>query len=119
MSERKKPTTRDGASAVDNQSTMTAGLCGPASLQDVRQLEKRAHFDREGIPQARMHVKGSGANGSFTVTRTVTRNVTRCTRAKILSAIGSKTDLFLRFSTVDGERGAADALGIPRAEVPK
>jgi len=68
-------------------------------------LEKLAHFDREVIPERRMHAKGSGAYGTFTVTH----DITRYTRAKIFSQVGKKTDLFLRFSTVAGERGAADA----------
>jgi catalase len=74
-------------------------------LQDVWFLEKLAHFDREVIPERRMHAKGSGAYGTFTVTH----DITRYTRAKIFSQVGKKTDLFARFSTVAGERGAADA----------
>jgi catalase len=101
----KKLTTRNGAPVVDNQNTMTVGPRGPVLLQDVWFLEKLAHFDREVIPERRMHAKGSGAFGSFTVTH----DITKYTRAKIFSAVGKKTDLFLRFSTVAGERGAADA----------
>ena len=74
-------------------------------LQDVWFLEKLAHFDREVIPERRMHAKGSGAFGTFTVTH----DITRYTKAKIFSKVGKKTDLFVRFSTVAGERGAADA----------
>lgn len=74
-------------------------------LQDVWFLEKLAHFDREVIPERRMHAKGSGAFGTFTVTH----DITRYTRAKIFSQVGKKTDMFARFSTVAGERGAADA----------
>jgi len=74
-------------------------------LQDVWFLEKLAHFDREVIPERRMHAKGSGAYGTFTVTH----DITRYTKARIFSEIGKKTDLFARFSTVAGERGAADA----------
>jgi catalase len=105
MATKKKLTTRNGAPVVDNQNTMTAGPRGPVLLQDVWYLEKLAHFDREVIPERRMHAKGSGAYGTFTVTH----DITRYTRAKIFSEIGKKTDLFLRFSTVAGERGAADA----------
>ena len=100
-----KLTTAAGAPVVDNQNTQTAGPRGPALLQDVWHLEKLAHFDREVIPERRMHAKGSGAYGSFTVTH----DITKYTRAKIFSAVGKKTDLFMRFSTVAGERGAADA----------
>jgi catalase len=102
---KKKLTTSAGAPVPDNQNTMTAGPRGPALLQDVWFLEKLAHFDREVIPERRMHAKGSGAFGTFTVTH----DITRYTKAKIFSAIGKKTDMFLRFSTVAGERGAADA----------
>jgi len=55
-----------GAPVVDNQNTMTAGPRGPALLQDVWFLGKLAHFDREVIPERRMHTKGSGAYGTFT-----------------------------------------------------
>lgn len=84
---------------------MTAGARGPVMLQDVWLLEKLAHFDREVIPERRMHAKGSGAYGTFTVTH----DITKYTRAAIFSEIGKKTKLFARFSTVAGERGAADA----------
>jgi catalase len=66
--EKKKLTTRAGAPVVDNQNTMTAGPIGPALLQDVWFLEKLAHFNREVIPERRMHAKGSGAYGTFSVT---------------------------------------------------
>jgi len=103
--EPKKLTTNAGAPVVDNQNTMTAGPRGPVLLQDIWFLEKLAQFDREVIPERRMHAKGSGAYGTFTVTH----DITRYTKAKIFSAVGKKTDMFLRFSTVAGERGAADA----------
>ncbi|MBT4497873.1 MAG: catalase [Gemmatimonadetes bacterium] len=105
MSEKKKLTNNAGAPVADNQNVMTAGPRGPMLLQDAWFLEKLAHFDREVIPERRMHAKGSGAYGSFTVTH----DITRYTRAKIFSEVGKKTDLFVRFSTVAGERGAADA----------
>lgn len=101
----KKLTTAAGAPVVDNQNTMTAGPRGPVLLQDVWLIEKLAHFDREVIPERRMHAKGSGAYGTFTVTH----DITRYTRAKMFSQIGKKTELFARFTTVAGERGAADA----------
>ena len=84
---------------------MTAGARGPMLLQDVWFMEKMVHFDREVIPERRMHAKGSGAYGTFTVTH----DITKYTKAKIFSEIGKKTELFVRFSTVAGERGAADA----------
>ena len=100
-----KLTTAAGCPVVDNQNVMTAGPRGPQLLQDVWFLEKLAHFDREVIPERRMHAKGSGAYGTFTVTH----DITRFTRAKLFSEIGKKTEMFVRFSTVAGERGAADA----------
>ena len=100
-----KLTTAAGAPVVDNQNTQTAGPRGPALLQDVWHLEKLAHFDREVIPERRMHAKGSAAYGTFTVTH----DITKYTKARIFSTVGKKTELFLRFSTVAGERGAADA----------
>ncbi|MFD2207997.1 catalase [Kiloniella antarctica] len=100
-----KLTTAFGAPVVDNQNIQTAGPRGPALLQDVWFLEKMAHFDREVIPERRMHAKGSAAFGAFTVTH----DITKYTKAKIFSEIGKKTEMFLRFSTVAGERGAADA----------
>ena len=101
----KKLTTAFGAPVPDNQNIQTAGPRGPALLQDVWFLEKLAHFDREVIPERRMHAKGSGAHGTFTVTH----DITRYTRAKIFGEVGKKTPMFARFSTVAGERGAADA----------
>ncbi len=106
MTEKKAPlTTAAGCPVAHNQNVMTAGPRGPQLLQDVWFLEKLAHFDREVIPERRMHAKGSGAYGSFTVTH----DISKYTRAKIFSQVGKKTDLFVRFSTVAGERGAADA----------
>jgi catalase len=103
--EKRKLTTNAGAPVVDNQNVITAGQRGPMLLQDVWFLEKLAQFDREVIPERRMHAKGSGAYGTFTVTH----DITKYTRASIFANVGKKTDLFLRFSTVAGERGAADA----------
>lgn len=100
-----KLTTAFGAPVVDDNNTMTAGPRGPALLQDVWLLEKLAHFDREVIPERRMHAKGAGAFGTFTVTH----DITRYTRAKIFNEVGKKTEMMARFSTVAGERGAADA----------
>lgn len=94
-----------GAPVENNQDTMTAGVRGPAMMQDTWLLEKHAHFNREVIPERRMHAKGSGAFGTFTVTH----DITKYTKAKIFSEVGKKTEMFARFSTVAGERGAADA----------
>jgi catalase len=100
-----KLTTAFGAPVADDNNIMTAGPRGPALLQDVWFLEKLAHFDREVIPERRMHAKGAGAFGTFTVTH----DITRYTKAAIFSEVGKKTEMFTRFSSVAGERGAADA----------
>lgn len=102
---KKKLTTATGCPVADNQNVATAGPRGPQLLQDVWFLEKLAHFDREVIPERRMHAKGSGAYGTFTVTN----DITQYTRAKIFSSVGKQTEMFARFTTVAGERGAADA----------
>src|ERR1700746_2102555 len=91
-----------GAPVTDNVNIMTAGPRGPALLQDVWLIEKLAHFPREVIPERRMHAKGSGAFGTFTVTQ----DITRYTKAKIFAEVGKQTLMFARFSTVAGERGA-------------
>ncbi|MDR3175904.1 MAG: catalase [Desulfovibrio sp.] len=105
VSKTQELTTAAGAPVADNQNVGTVGARGPMTLQNVWFMEKLAHFDREVIPERRMHAKGSGAYGTFTVTG----DITRFTRAAVFSKIGKKTDLFVRFSTVAGERGAADA----------
>ena len=105
MAKKNKLTTNAGAPVSDNQNSLTAGKRGPMLLQDVWFLEKLAHFDREVIPERRMHAKGSGAFGTFTVTK----DITKYTKAALFSRKGKKTELFARFSTVAGERGAADA----------
>lgn len=100
-----KLTTASGAPVVSNTNSMTAGKRGPVLLQDVWLIEKLANFNREVIPERRMHAKGSGAFGTFTVTH----DITKYTKAKIFSEVGKQTEMFARFSTVAGERGAADA----------
>ena len=103
--EKKKLTAANGRPIADNQNSQTAGQRGPVMLQDPWLIEKLAHFDREVIPERRMHAKGSGAYGTFTVTH----DITQYTRAAIFSKVGKQTECFVRFSTVAGERGAADA----------
>jgi catalase len=97
-------TTATGAPIAEQQA-LTAGPRGPVLLQDVQLLQQMQHFNRERIPERVVHAKGSGAHGTFTVTG----DVTRYTKAALFSEPGKKTDVFLRFSTVAGERGAADA----------
>jgi len=98
-------TTDFGAPVPDNQNSLTAGPRGPLLAQDVWLNEKLANFVREVIPERRMHAKGSGAFGTFTVTH----DITRYTRAALFSKVGKQTEMFARFTTVAGERGAADA----------
>jgi len=103
-------TTSFGAPVDDDQNTMTAGSPGPALLQDVHLVDKLAHFDRERIPERVVHAKGAGAHGYFEVTH----DVTQYTKAKFLSKVGKRTEVFARFSTVGGEKGSADAERDPR-----
>ena len=105
MTDKPKLTSVSGCPITNNQDSLTAGPRGPMLLQDVWFLEKLAHFDREVIPERRMHAKGSGAFGSFTVTH----DITQYTKAALFNEVGKQTDMFVRFSTVAGERGAADA----------
>ncbi|RPJ03406.1 MAG: catalase [Candidatus Aminicenantes bacterium] len=111
MSDGKKTlTTGFGMPVNDDLNSMTAGPAGPVLMQDVHLTEKLAHFDRERIPERVVHAKGAGAHGRFEVTR----DVTAYTRAKFLGQVGKKTDVFVRFSTVGGEKGSADSERDPR-----
>ena len=101
----KKLTTAAGAPVGSNTDSLVAGPRGPMLLQDVWYLERLAHFDREVIPERRMHAKGSGAYGTFTVTH----DISQYTSAQLFSKVGNSCETFTRFSTVAGERGAADA----------
>jgi catalase len=108
--EKKRLTTAFGIPVDDDQNSKTAGRRGPVLMQDVHLLEKLGHFDRERIPERVVHAKGAGAYGQFEVTA----DVTPYTKAKFLSRVGKKTDVFVRFSTVGGERGSADSARDPR-----
>jgi catalase len=105
MSDPKTLTTNAGIPVADNQNSLTAGPRGPLLVQDWQLFEKHAHFNRERIPERVVHAKGSAAYGTFTVTH----DITKYTKAKIFAAVGKQTEALLRFSTVAGERGAADA----------
>ncbi|MBN8929217.1 MAG: catalase [Rhodospirillales bacterium 69-11] len=104
MTQRPTLTTTAGAPIADNQNSLTAGPRGPVLMQDYQLLEKLAHQNRERIPERVVHAKGSGAYGTLTVTG----DITRYSRAAVFKP-GTQTELLLRFSTVAGERGAADA----------
>ena len=103
-------TTNFGKPVEDDQNSITAGDRGPVLMQDVHLLEKLAHFNRERIPERIVHAKGAGAGGYFEVTN----DVTKYTKAKFLSKVGKKTEVFIRYSTVGGEKGSADAERDPR-----
>ena len=108
--EKKTLTTAFGAPVADDQNSFTAGPRGPVLMQDAHLLEKLAHFDRERIPERVVHAKGAGAHGYFEVTT----DVTKYTKAKFLSEVGKRTEVFARFSTVGGEKGSADSARDPR-----
>ena len=110
MDSRKTLTTDSGAPVTDNQNSRTAGSAGPVLVEDHHLIEKLAHFDRERIPERVVHAKGSGAYGYFEVLA----NVTQWTKAKFLTPVGKRTDVFMRFSTVAGEKGSADTVRDPR-----
>lgn len=106
---KKTLSTAFGIPVGDDQNSMTAGQRGPVLMQDVHLLEKLAHFDRERIPERVVHAKGAGAHGVFECTA----DMSRYTKAKFLIP-GKKTEVFVRFSTVGGEKGSADAERDPR-----
>ncbi|MCW4014786.1 MAG: catalase [Candidatus Bathyarchaeota archaeon] len=111
MSDKQKRLTKNFGRVVDNdQNSVTAGTRGPVLLHDVHLIEKLAHFNRERIPERVVHAKGGGAGGYFEVTN----DVTKYTKAKFLSDVGKRTEVFVRFSTVGGEKGSADAERDPR-----
>ena len=105
-----KLTSASGIPYSQNEDSMSAGPRGPILLQDFILHEKMAHFNRERIPERVVHAKGSGAYGTFTVTH----DISQYSRAKIFNQIGKQTRMFLRFSTVGGERGSADTERDPR-----
>lgn len=101
---KKTMTTTGGNPIADNQNSLTAGERAPVLLQDYQLIQKLAHQNRERIPERVVHAKGSGAFGVLEITE----DISKYTKAKVLQK-GEKTKLLLRFSTVAGERGAADA----------
>jgi catalase len=105
MTSKKQLTTAHGNPIADNQNALTAGARGPLLMQDYQLLEKMATFNRERVPERIVHAKGSGAFGTLTITH----DISEYSKAAVFSAVGKQTPLLLRFSTVAGERGAADA----------
>jgi catalase len=110
MSDEKKLTTASGIPYFHNEDSLSAGPRGPLLLQDFILHEKMAHFNRERIPERVVHAKGTGAYGTFTVTN----DITKYTRAKLFNQQGKETRVFVRFSTVGGEKGSADTERDPR-----
>jgi catalase len=110
MPDRRILTTESGALVADNQNSQTAGADGPVLLQDQHLIEKLAQFNRERIPERIVHARGSGAHGHFEVTA----DVSRWTKARFLSEVGKTTEVFVRFSTVAGSKGAPEAVRDPR-----
>lgn len=98
-------TTTAGNPIADNQNSLTAGPRGPLLVEDYQLIEKLAHQNRERIPERTVHAKGWGAFGTFTVSN----DISRYTKAKLFAEVGKQTDILMRFSTVAGEKGAADA----------
>ena len=103
-------TTAGGAPLYSYEDSQTVGQEGPVLLQDGFLIEKLGHFNRERIPERVVHAKGSGAFGVFKVTQ----DITAYTRASLFDKIGKETPVFVRFSTVGGERGSADTVRDPR-----
>ena len=96
--------TNQGVPVADNQHSLKAGLRGPTLLEDFILREKITHFDHERIPERIVHARGSAAHGYFECYRPLTQY----TRASIFSEAGKQTPVFVRFSTVVGERGSTD-----------
>ena len=97
-------TTNQGVPVADNQNSLKAGLRGPTLLEDFILREKITHFDHERIPERIVHARGSAAHGYFEAYEPLTE----FTRAAPFREAGKRTPVFVRFSTVAGERGSAD-----------
>ena len=104
-------TTDAGRPVGDNQNSLTAGPRGPVVFEDFLLFEKMAHFNRERVPERVVHAKGSGAHGYFVCTNS---KMPEYTTARLFSSAGKRTPLFVRFSTVGGEKGSADTERDPR-----
>ena len=99
-------TTNQGVPVADNQNSLKAGLRGPVLLEDFILREKITHFDHERIPERVVHARGSGAHGYFEAYEPLAD----ITKADLFAAAGKRTPVFVRFSTVAGERGSADTV---------
>ncbi len=97
-------TTQQGIPVADNQNSLRAGPRGPTLLEDFVLREKIFHFDHERIPERVVHARGYGAHGVFELTD----SLSEFTRADVLSTVGQQTEVFVRFSTVAGNKGSFD-----------
>jgi catalase len=97
-------TTNQGVPVAQNQDSLKAGLRGPSLLEDFILREKLTHFDHERIPERVVHARGSAAHGYFECTKAFGKY----TRAVPFAEVGKRTPVFVRFSTVIGERGSTD-----------
>jgi catalase len=97
-------TTNQGVPVGSNQDSLKAGLRGPTLLEDFILREKITHFDHERIPERIVHARGSGAHGYFRAYEPLHK----LTRAAVFAEAGKITPVFVRFSTVAGERGSSD-----------
>lgn len=97
-------TTNQGVPVGDNQNSLKAGLRGPTLMEDFILREKLTHFDHERIPERVVHARGSAAHGYFECYKEQSKH----TRAALFAKAGKRTPVFVRFSTVAGERGSTD-----------
>jgi catalase len=97
-------TTNQGVPVADNQNSLKVGLRGPTAMEDFILREKLTHFDHERIPERVVHARGSAAHGFFEAYQ----DLGAITRAAPFAAKGKRTPVFVRFSTVAGERGSTD-----------
>lgn len=97
-------TTNHGVPVSDNQNSLKGGRRGPTLLEDFVLREKIQHFDHERIPERIVHARGSAAHGFFELTS----SLGEFSRAKVLTEVGQKTEVFARFSTVAGGAGSVD-----------
>ncbi|SDS64203.1 catalase [Halopseudomonas xinjiangensis] len=108
-------TNRQGHPVHDNQSLRSVGERGPATLENYQFIEKITHFDRERIPERVVHARGTAAHGWFEAYGKIgDEPATKYTRAKVLTEAGSKTPVFLRFSTVIGGKESPETARDPR-----
>jgi catalase len=99
-------TTNQGVVLPDNHNSLKAGPRGPSLLEDFILREKLTHFDHERIPERVVYARGAAAHGYFELTRPLVEY----TKADFLQEVGSRTPVFVRFSTSVGARGSADTV---------